>query len=94
MGASFPQTKITPRRRSSPLCQDGPERCKELLEGIPDFDQLFEGSRKTYDEVRAMLDEFLLGETKAEEGSTETASSGDNGSNNSVDQAFADLLGG
>jgi hypothetical protein len=40
-GASFPQTNLTPRRKSSPLCADGPERCTELLEGIPDFDGLF-----------------------------------------------------
>jgi len=94
VGASFPQTKLTPRRKSSPLCQDGPERCKELLEGIPDFDQLFEGSRKTYDEVRVMLDDFLLGATEAEEGSTKATDPDNKEPNSSVDRAFADLLGG
>ena len=90
VGASFPQTKITPRRRSSQLCDDNPERCKEILEGIPDFEELFAGSRKTFSEVQAMLDEFLLGETEVKEDSSETANTGET---SSVDRAFADLLG-
>ena len=64
-GASFPQTNLTPRRKSSPLCADGPERCTELLEGIPDFDGLFAGSKYN----------------------------NKNTESNSVDKAFADLLG-
>jgi hypothetical protein len=90
-GASFPQTKITPRRRSSPLCSDGPERCKELLEGVPDFEELFASSRKSFAEVQTMLDEFLLDESGAEENSVEVSQEKETGS---VDRAFADLLGG
>jgi len=93
-GASFPQTNLTPRRRSSPLCDDGPERCAELLEDIPDFDSLFVGSKKSYEEVQAMLDEFLLGDSDAEEVSSETTKYNNNNTeSNSVDKAFADLLG-
>jgi len=95
-GASFPVTNITPRRQSSPLCQDGPEKCRELLETIPDFEDLFAGSRKTFAEVQSMLDEFLLGDSNPEEISSETTKYNDGkteGSGNSVDKAFADLLG-
>jgi len=90
VGASFPQTKVTPRRRSSQLCKEGPERSKELLEGIPDFDALFASSRKTFSEVQGMLDEFLLGESEAEEPTTAAAPTKEA---SSVDRAFADLLG-
>jgi len=97
-GASFPVTKITPRRRSSPLCPEGPEKCRELLETIPDFDELFVGSRKTYAEVQAMLDEFLLEGANPEEVSSETTKynkneGGSQDTGSSVDKAFADLLG-
>jgi len=92
-GASFPVTNITPRRRSSPLCPDDPEKCREHLENIPDFDALFENSRKSFQEVQAMLDEFLLG-NDPEEGSSETVKyNNDEKAATSVDKAFADLVG-
>ena len=93
-GASFPQTKLTPRRRSSVLCDDavgGDERCAELLESIPDFDTLFE--RKTPEDVGTLLDAFLLGDesTSEEADSTTTPPSTDTVS--SVDAAFNELMG-
>ena len=97
-GASFPQTKITPRRRNSVLCNDavgGDERCAELLQNIPDHSTLFD--RKTSDDVATLLDEALTAEPDAaESSSTDTgavtkATSGD--SANVVDQAFKELLG-
>ena len=91
-GASFPQTKITPRRRSSPLHEDA-ARSHELLETVPDFDEVFAGSRKTPQEVQGILDEYLLSSDDAEENSSETKkynSSSDNGT--SVDEAFKELL--
>ena len=92
VGASFPQTKITPRRKNSALC-DEPERCKEWLENIPDFNTLFE--RKTPDEVGQLLDEFLSGNASAEERSTETTKYGKEGNDTTdVDAAFSELLGG
>ena len=89
VGASFPQTKITPRRKNSALCDDN-SRCKELLENIPDFNTLFE--RKTPEDVGQMLDEFLAGEESAEERSKETTKYGDD-TTKDVDAAFEELLG-
>ena len=88
-GASFPQTTLTPRRKSSALC-DEPERCKEFLENIPDFNTLFE--RKTPEEVGQMLEEYLSGEESAEERSKETTKYGEN-TTTDVDTAFEELLG-
>ena len=85
-GASFPQTKITPRRRPSPLAED-PSIAKEMLETIPDIPNLFE--RKTPEQVQAMLDEFLLTEESAEEVSSETTRYN---TNSGIDKAFNDLL--
>jgi hypothetical protein len=57
-GASFPQTKLVPRRRSTALCEDlTPDKCAELLDSIPDFGGLFE--RKTTADVQTMLDNFV-----------------------------------
>jgi len=96
-GAQFPQTSITPRRRSSSLGETKKET-KEFLQTIPDFDSLFE--QKAVTEVQGMLDEFLLGEEDAEETSTESSRYGNTDSTttttteaSSVDQAFEELLG-
>ena len=59
-GANFPKTTLTPRRRTSPLCEDvvgGDEECNRLLENIPQFDSLF--VKKTKEEVQAALDSFI-----------------------------------
>jgi hypothetical protein len=91
-GAQFPQTTITPRRKSSPLAASEAE-VGELLESIPDFTEVFESAKKTPAEIQAMLDEFLLGEEDAEEMSSE-ATKYDNTANpsSSVDRAFEELL--
>ena len=89
-GASFPQTTITPRRRSSPLCDDavgGSERCAELLDNIPEFDGLF--TRKTSQEIQGMLDEWLAGEDSAGEDVVKYDSTN---SATSVDNAFNELM--
>lgn len=92
-GAQFPQTKITPRRKSSALSDDA--QTTEWLEAIPDFNDLFE--RKTPEEVGALLDEFLSTDQSAENDSSETTrySSGPQatGAASSVDDAFNELLG-
>ena len=94
-GASFPQTKLTPRRRSSPLCDEavgGDERCAELLDNIPDFDTLFE--RKTSADVEAMLDEYLSGDQSAETSSSETEKyAAPTTTTDPVDAAFDELMG-
>jgi hypothetical protein len=87
-GASFPETKITPRRRSSVLTEDT-EKATELLESIPDFDELFAGSRKTTDEVQVILDNFLNSDNSTGEAEVTSLPSG----GSAVDKAFSELLG-
>ena len=101
-GASFPQTKITPRRRNSPLCEEmDPKQCAELLENIPDFNGLFE--RKSTQYVASMLDQYLL-EDEPEENSSQVEKYSANSTNSanstkektetkSVDAAFEELMG-
>ena len=87
-GAQFPQTSITPRRKPSPLASSEAE-ISAFLDQIPDFAEVFE--RKTPQQVQNMLDEFLLGESDAEEMSAETTKY--NGTQSSIDQAFNELMG-
>ena len=91
-GAQFPQTSITPRRRSSPLCEDGPDKCRELLESIPDFSNLFE--RKSVEDVEKILDAYLSGDESAEARSTESTKydNKSTGETSDVETAFKDLL--
>jgi hypothetical protein len=99
-GAQFPQTSVTPRRKSSALCDEavgGTERCAELLDNIPEFEGLF--TKKTPEEVGQLLDEFLLGQDgDAESVSSETSKFGKGSaatttsSKSKVDDAFGDLM--
>ena len=57
-----------------------------------ELDVVFEGARKTPDEVQAMLDEFLLGEEDAEDVSSEGSKYADNSEVSAVDKAFEELL--
>ena len=96
-GQSFPVTKITPRRRSSPLCNDNIDEsyCAQLLDSVPDMTTLFE--RKSSEEVGRMLDGFLSGDEAAESSSSEVRYNANatpkEASTSSVDQAFDELLG-
>jgi hypothetical protein len=59
-GANFPKTTLTPRRRTSPLCDEaigGTEECSRLMSNIPNIDGLF--PKKTQEEVQAALDGFI-----------------------------------
>ena len=74
-GQSFPQTKLTPKRKSSPACNDAtPEQCAEILDSVPDLDTLFE--KKATSEVQALLDGHLSGDASAETESTEVSKYG------------------
>ena len=86
-GAQFPQTKLTPKRRSTPLFEDTTQ-VQQALDSVPDFSTVFE--RKTPAEVQAMLDEFLLSESGAEETSSETVKY--TNSTSEVDKAFQELM--
>ena len=92
-GASFPQTKLVPRRRSSGLCADmTPDKCAELLDSIPEFSGLFD--RKSTADVQASLDTFVNGMVEDPESvSSETTRYGNKteGEGNAVDAAFAEL---
>jgi len=88
-GASFPETKITPRRKSSPLHKDA-ERVLELMEDVPDFEEVFESGRKTVQEVEDILAAYLNSEEPSEEVTTNSTG---NVNGNSVDKAFNELLG-
>jgi len=88
-GAQFPQTTITPRRKPSLMMKDE-EKAAAYLDQIPSFDDVFE--RKTPQQVQAMLDEFLLGESDAEDVSNESTKYSGNSNSSAVDQAFAELL--
>jgi len=92
VGASFPQTKITPRRKNSPLDEDS-SKVAEYLDSVPDFTDLFE--RKSPEEVGQILEAYLSGDASAEERSEETSKYGKKESDvvSDVDAAFNDLLG-
>ena len=87
-GASYPQTKLQPRRRPSPLSEDA-DTTTMYLNSIEDIMGLFE--RKTTDEVDQILREFVSGGVDAEGNSTETAQYNSN-SGDSVDNAFKELM--
>jgi hypothetical protein len=91
-GAQFPQTAITPRRKSSPLAPNDDE-ISGMLDSIPAYDEVFESARKTPTEIQNMLDEFLLGEEDAEDVSTETTKYESSTPASNVDKAFEELLG-
>mgnify|MGYP001170914792 CR=1 FL=1 len=86
-GASFPETKITPRRKNSPLHKDS-DKAAELMESVPDFEELFSASRKTADEVQGILDSFLNSDESTQEDGASTG-----GDATEVDKAFSELLG-
>ena len=85
-GALFPSTKLTPKRKASPVCKEGDSDCQALLEEIPDFDGLFE--RRTSAQVQELLDKFMQGGEEKEEIKKYAA-----GGDDKVTQAFSELLG-
>jgi len=87
---AYPQTRLKMRRNTSPLLQDT-EAIPALLDGIPEFDGLFE--RLTPEQVDAILDEQLAGDKTAEQRSKEVSAYGANGKND-VDRAFDELMSG
>tara|TARA_R110000744_G_scaffold100796_1_gene194444 strand:+ start:1883 stop:2653 length:771 start_codon:yes stop_codon:yes gene_type:complete len=94
-GASYPVTKLVPRRSSSALCEDmDPDKCAELLEAIPDFGTLY--PRMAPEEVQTKLDAFMNSQvTDAEGDSSETQKYGNstNSETDAVDKAFQELAG-
>lgn len=100
-GQSYPITKITPRVKSTKLCQSEGE-CKELLDTMPDFNTIHK--RKTSQEVSTILDEYLAGDHSEEETEKESSETSKFGAKpagkvatsakkgNPVDDAFNELF--
>ena len=89
-GTMFPQTSITPKRMASPLCTDGDEECKKLLEQIPDFSTLHE--RKTTADMKAILERHIAGDSGPKQ--TEKYGTSSNSKEQSpLDKAFNEILG-
>jgi division protein CdvB (Snf7/Vps24/ESCRT-III family) len=86
-GAQFPQTKLQPRRRPSPLSEDA-DTTTMYLNSIQEIMELFE--RKTSDEVEKLLEEFISGGVDAEGNSAETVQY--TNKTDSVDNAFNELM--
>jgi hypothetical protein len=91
---AFPETKITPRRKESALCDPaygGPEKCKELLDTIPDFTTLYK--RHSSADVQKILDSALASDESAETSSREIVKGGgkSRGTASSVDAAFEEF---
>jgi len=86
---SFPKTVLQPRRRPSILCDDSVADCQQLLDSVPDIDNLFDV--KTTEEVQTLLDGYLSSDGSAESSSKETQQykkqTGDG-----VDKAFAAFM--
>ena len=92
-GMLYPQTKVQPRRKSSPLCEDGDEACREIVATVPDLDTLFE--RKSTQDVEKILNEFLNEGVDAESESSETTkyASPTTEASNDVEAALKELAG-
>ena len=90
-GASFPVTKIHPRRRPSGLTEDK-ETTQSFLDSIPDFKENY--NEKTTEEIEEMLSGFLSGESTDNTGGSETTKYSNNNSSEAtdVDEAFKELL--
>ena len=86
---SFPKTALQPRRRPSVLCDDAIADCQDLLDSVPNIDNLFEV--KTVEEVQALLDGYLSSDTSAESSSSETQMFKKK-TGESVDAAFAAFM--
>jgi hypothetical protein len=86
---SFPKTVLQPRRRPSVLCDDSVANCQELLDSVPNIDNLFDV--KSTEDVQALLDGYLSSDNSAESSSNETQKFNQK-TGESVDKAFAAFM--
>ena len=86
---SFPKTTLQPRRRPSILCDDAIADCQDLIDSVPDIDNLFDV--KTAEEIQTLLDGYLSSDGSAESSSRETQQYKKN-TGESVDKAFAAFM--
>lgn len=92
-GAQFPQTKLQPRRKTSPILTDSTQMT-EILETEIDWDGIF--IKKSADEVQTMLDEWLGSDETADSGEEvvkyDSSSDSSGGGSSAVEAAFKDLM--
>ena len=88
---AYPQTNLKMRRNTSTLLPDT-EAIPALLDRMPDVDTLFE--RLSPEQVDAILDAQLSGDSSAESRSSETAKYGPANGKSEVDRAFNELMSG
>ena len=88
---AYPQTNLKMRRTTSTLLPDT-EAIPALLDRMPDVDTLFE--RLSPEQVDAILDAQLSGDSSAESRSSETAKYGPSNGTSEVDRAFDELMSG
>ncbi len=92
-GAQFPQTKLQPRRKTSPALADSTQM-SEVLETEIDWDGIF--VKKSADEVQSMLDEWLGSDETADSGEEvvkyNSSSDSSGGGSSAVEAAFKDLM--
>ena len=87
-GASFPETKITPRRKSSSLHEDT-AKAAELMESVPDYEEVFANAKRTSKDVQEILDRFL----NSEDSEYNAGAAATSTNQSDVDKAFSELLG-
>ena len=85
---SFPKTTLKLRRRPSVLCDDSIADCDALLDSVPDIGGLFE--RKSTEDIKSILDDFLSTDQSSESRSSETSKYSKNDSG--VDKAFENFM--
>ncbi len=92
-GAQFPQTKLQPRRKTSPILTDSVQMT-EVLETEIDWDGIF--VKKSATEVQSMLDEWLGSDESADSGEEvvkyDSSSNTSEGGSSAVEAAFKDLM--
>lgn len=88
---AYPQTNLKMRRNTSTLLPDT-EAIPALLDRMPIVDTLFE--RLSSEQVDAILEAQLSGDTSAETRSSETAKYAPSNGTSEVDRAFNELMNG
>jgi len=95
-GQQWAKTEVLPKRKSSALSSDT-NQVKEWLGDIPDVTQMFQ--LKSYDELSTIVNNWLEGDTKENEGSdwgtntkSEETTTDNSSSYSSLDDAFSDLM--
>tara|TARA_Y100000593_G_scaffold94946_1_gene197496 strand:- start:6455 stop:7222 length:768 start_codon:yes stop_codon:yes gene_type:complete len=94
-GQQWAMTEVTPRGKQTKLSTD-PKQTKEWMSNLPDVENIFQ--LKSYDELSKIINDWLTSDEEDDTGTEKTGSTentsekSSNGSYNSLDDAFADLM--